>query len=646
MKIFFNVRLIISLTAVVFLFDMATAFSQTKSDETTNVAFFGSTANSVSDSSITGAELEAFSIYIFQTLASDTNTQQVNLYPFANVGYIGKDSLLNPSSDTVYTSAWSPSPDSAMYGIDYYIENLVTGKAGNYTLTVNIKDAHSKKIVCSGTANFSSTTSSNIQIAAVSAASAILPLITVIRNYQVQERGATPGSCIDPQLQILSPTNSLDPKEKINVGIQATDFDGYPLKNFTINLSSTGGTFAQQQVQTDTSGKATVSFTASDTPGTAVMYAELDSIITITGDTVTVDDESYAIIGSVDSVVTQYYTKKIYQLKFTVSIKNVYLNDHMFSPDVFSTQWDQSSKSEVYTASGFVKGTGIYVPLNNSFVFIADTGKVTGKYYKDSFSLGSYYTLDPCSDRLIMSVNTRNGIVNKKKVFSQTPSAAQIQYNPGNSAGTIKELTCAVPYNYNISQNSFGQPAGTYTTGTTDCVRDYSPSISYQPNQNTTLNVQTNDTDPGLILTKVGSNYIIDYYNVVIWSNTTTDLTGYTYNATITQFNGTLSPFKKSVTSVAIGNINTPPKTFHLSQNYPNPFNPSTIIEYQIPNDTHVKILIFDIMGNQVAELLNGNVSAGTHVIRFNGIKLASGVYFYRIEAGEFSETKKFVLIK
>ena len=88
------------------------------------------------------------------------------------------------------------------------------------------------------------------------------------------------------------------------------------------------------------------------------------------------------------------------------------------------------------------------------------------------------------------------------------------------------------------------------------------------------------------------------------------------------------------------------PKTYVLFQNYPNPFNPITHIRYGLPKATDVKIELFNILGQRVKTLLNTRKPAGYHVVVFDGGKLASGVYIYRIVAGNFREVKKMILIK
>jgi hypothetical protein len=88
------------------------------------------------------------------------------------------------------------------------------------------------------------------------------------------------------------------------------------------------------------------------------------------------------------------------------------------------------------------------------------------------------------------------------------------------------------------------------------------------------------------------------------------------------------------------------PLVFSLSQNYPNPFNPSTKINYSIPQSSNVVIKVFDILGNEVATLVNEQKPAGSYEIEFNATNFPSGVYCYQLKAGTFIETKKMLLVK
>jgi hypothetical protein len=88
------------------------------------------------------------------------------------------------------------------------------------------------------------------------------------------------------------------------------------------------------------------------------------------------------------------------------------------------------------------------------------------------------------------------------------------------------------------------------------------------------------------------------------------------------------------------------PHTIELFQNYPNPFNPTTVIEYQIPQSSFVSLKAFDALGNEVATLVNEEKSTGIYKVKFDATHLSSGIYFYKLQSGNFIETKKMVLIK
>ena len=88
------------------------------------------------------------------------------------------------------------------------------------------------------------------------------------------------------------------------------------------------------------------------------------------------------------------------------------------------------------------------------------------------------------------------------------------------------------------------------------------------------------------------------------------------------------------------------PAEYKLEQNYPNPFNPPTTIRYVLPVRSHVTISVYNTLGQKVATLVDEGEDAGNHEVRFDGTGLASGVYFYRIHAGDFLQARKLLLIR
>jgi hypothetical protein len=127
----------------------------------------------------------------------------------------------------------------------------------------------------------------------------------------------------------------------------------------------------------------------------------------------------------------------------------------------------------------------------------------------------------------------------------------------------------------------------------------------------------------------------------------------------VSRLEAVLSGYKRAYILETIGHYSLPsannsdkiptvmPKEFALSQNYPNPFNPTTKINFELPRNTQVSLVIYDILGREVIRLANNEFKqAGRHTVEFDARNYASGVYFYRIEAGTFVQSKKMVLIK
>ena len=116
---------------------------------------------------------------------------------------------------------------------------------------------------------------------------------------------------------------------------------------------------------------------------------------------------------------------------------------------------------------------------------------------------------------------------------------------------------------------------------------------------------------------------------------------GYLFAGTLTGIWKTESP----VTSMSEA-PHSIPIVITLAQNYPNPFNPSTIIRYGLPSRSHVTLTVYSALGQRVAVLQDREQEAGYHEVRLDGLGLASGVYLYRLQAGDFTETKKLQLVR
>jgi len=116
------------------------------------------------------------------------------------------------------------------------------------------------------------------------------------------------------------------------------------------------------------------------------------------------------------------------------------------------------------------------------------------------------------------------------------------------------------------------------------------------------------------------------------------------YESTTTLYYNKITLTFNSITG--IDNNKKIPTEYLLYQNYPNPFNPTTTINYSIPKQSKVTIKIFNVLGREVATLVNDEKPSGYHKVEFDGSKLTSGIYFYRMQADDFVDTKKLIVIK
>ena len=111
-------------------------------------------------------------------------------------------------------------------------------------------------------------------------------------------------------------------------------------------------------------------------------------------------------------------------------------------------------------------------------------------------------------------------------------------------------------------------------------------------------------------------------------------------------FRGTTSVVGSGAGEAIVEKAQATPSAFSLAQNYPNPFNPTTTISFTLTEPSYVRLEVFDVRGARVADLMNREMGAGEHSVEFNARGLTSGVYFYRLIAGNKTEIKKMVLLR
>jgi plastocyanin len=120
----------------------------------------------------------------------------------------------------------------------------------------------------------------------------------------------------------------------------------------------------------------------------------------------------------------------------------------------------------------------------------------------------------------------------------------------------------------------------------------------------------------------------------------------YNYKCDVHSGSGMVGQFTAVATEVDEKISTVQPGSYDLSQNYPNPFNPKTTIRFSVPGSQNVVLTVYNVLGNKVATLTDGSQTAGAHEVEFDASTLPSGIYYYKMQAGDFVAVKKLTLIK
>jgi photosystem II stability/assembly factor-like uncharacterized protein len=166
-----------------------------------------------------------------------------------------------------------------------------------------------------------------------------------------------------------------------------------------------------------------------------------------------------------------------------------------------------------------------------------------------------------------------------------------------------------------------------------------------------------------IFFSDANNGMVVDYSGTIhrttnggtTWTSQSSGTTGYLYDVSFTDANNgwvvgydgiILHTTNGGVTFIEEEKIDEVPTDFLLSQNYPNPFNSSSVIKYSIPKSSQVTLKIFNTLGEEIEALVNEEKAVGTYELNWNAANLPSGVYFYRLQAGDYVQTRKMILLK
>jgi len=204
-----------------------------------------------------------------------------------------------------------------------------------------------------------------------------------------------------------------------------------------------------------------------------------------------------------------------------------------------------------------------------------------------------------------------------------------------------------LPAHWNYNYKSFLNYMQRCLYGINGTVKD---SITLQPINRAKITVNSFDMDSSEVLSDSlfgkyyrminTGTYSLTFSKTGYNSKTVTNV--YAKKDSLTTLNVLLRPVSVNISN----NGNAIPQDYKLYQNYPNPFNPATTISFALPKESDIVLKVYDISGREVAELINGVLKAGEYNYKFDASDLSSGVYFYSIKAGSYTETKKMLLVK
>jgi hypothetical protein len=239
------------------------------------------------------------------------------------------------------------------------------------------------------------------------------------------------------------------------------------------------------------------------------------------------------------------------------------------------------------------------------------------------------------------SLNAATGVFTWTPNYDQGGKNYSISFKVTDQGGlSATKLASIIVYNVNRGLHFTQTPADLVI------VQVHNKPVYY----NFTWKAVDDDGDPVIFALLAGpGGSSITTQGVFSWAPTV-DQAGKTFVVTVQATDGELS-VTKSVQVKGSDNITgvqdeLVPTTFELLQNYPNPFNPTTTIKFGIPSTSNVKLVVMNILGEEVAQLVNRVMAAGYHQVEFNASKLNSGMYIYKIEANDFVSIKKMILIK
>lgn len=533
-----------------------------------------------------------------------------------------------------------PPAGSAGGNTDYLIYGIVTGGNGSYTLQLKLETAKSREAVKGVTVNFTSA-DDPIQVGQ-NAAAHFSPLYSTIMEFEKKKRDEGEPYAIRPKIEAVPEKKVIQKNESTNVEFTLKDCDDQPLKDRTIELTSENGTFDKETVTTDGSGKATAVFTAGMESGIAKVQGTLQYRMPTDISSVSPSDGGDAYI----QIEKQPYWQLLARFSRTHTSESKDQSPNTSSKTEWVSTHQTTIKAFLDMASAlpgtyYTNNVVMFNTLGGSYHFqLAGTSNMVVENYgysnerSTSNCFGGY---DPKSDKVKLWVSFGSREVNIQfsipanvsgDGFSEEHSWDRINGYQSSSSTTECDGIEMGGYDFHAKYDE--------DTTYTKVDRVENPALGYV--EESVLQVMR-------FFKGQDGVYVFGYDGQDV-TTTTMEMSGV---SSYTQVKINTELFGEIITDKATAVEDDPetlPEEYALFQNYPNPFNPITTINYQLPEPGVVNLKVYDIVGQEVSTLVESYRPAGLHIVRFDASNLNSGIYFYKLRAGDKMFLRKMLLLK
>ena len=346
-------------------------------------------------------------------------------------------------------------------------------------------------------------------------------------------------------------------------------------------------------------------------------------------------------------------------LSLIISTDNVSTNTKLRKTTNGGNNWQDNVLMNEITSFHFPDLNHGYLALNHGKIFKTENGGINWQQIRDSVDnsfRNKIYFLDSINGFLLENFSikkTTNGGNNWNVVFNNSEffiftniqfilNNGWISASKGNKSYLFRTTNYGNSWDTTLIYQNSEVYVNNYVFMTSDSTGYYTVSIDHYSSVNNMIFRTTNKGNswnllPILFNDPVKSSFFIN--DSIGWLGAGLNVNTY----------GRSTIFKTTSGGYPIGLItisNSIPQGYSLAQNYPNPFNPETQISFEIPKISFVNLSLYDAIGREITQLVNQQLAPGSYKVEWDASNYPSGVYFYRLQAGEYTETKKMVLIK